>query len=402
MCEICNFFQKLSNTLSITKLYFSKMDNHSQNFKIKLGLFVAGGLSLFVLAIFIIGKQKNLFNPVFKLTSTFSNVSGLQVGNNVRFSGINVGSVDNITIVNDTTVRVDMVLKTDVLQFIKSDCKVTLGSDGIIGDKLIIILPGSTNAPLAKEGQRLESIQTIEKNAIMARLDATTANVEDISKQISDITDHINTGNGTLNMLIQDSILATNLNQTIANLNTFSKGLNGSAIMMASLKKTANNAQDISHQLALIMNKINKGEGMLGQLIQDTLMVKNLNQTILNFKKSSQGLTGTDSVMAKLNITASNAMIISEQLTKTMHDINKGNGTLGRLIRDTTFAENLNQTMINLRTSSKGLDENMTAVKHNFLFRGYFEKQKRKAEQKKKDALKAEEKIQKAEPAKVE
>ena len=378
------------------------MDIHTQNFKIRLGLFVVGGLTLFILAIFIIGKQKNLFNPVFKLTSTFSNVSGLQVGNNVRFSGINVGSVDNITIVNDTTVRVDMVLKTDVLQFIKSDCKVTLGSDGIIGDKLIIILPGSTNAPLAKEGQRLESIQTIEKNAIMARLDATTANVEDISKQISDITDHINTGNGTLNMLIQDSILATNLNQTIANLNTFSKGLNGSAIMMASLKKTANNAQDISHQLALIMNKINKGEGMLGQLIQDTLMVKNLNQTILNFKKSSQGLTGTDSVMAKLNITASNAMIISEQLTKTMHDINKGNGTLGRLIRDTTFAENLNQTMINLRTSSKGLDENMTAVKHNFLFRGYFEKQKRKAEQKKKDALKAEEKIQKAEPAKVE
>ncbi|NDP22318.1 MAG: MCE family protein [Paludibacter sp.] len=378
------------------------MDTYTKKFKIRLGLFVVGGLALFVLAIFIIGKQKNLFNSVFKLTSTFSNVSGLQVGNNVRFSGINVGSVDNIIMVNDTTVRVDMIIKTDVWQFIKSDCKVTLGSDGIIGDKLIIILPGSTNAPLAKDGQRLESIQTIEKSAIMARLDATTANVEDISKQISDITDHINTGNGTLNMLIQDSILATNLNQTIANLNEFSKGLNGSAVVMTSLKKTAYNAQDISHQLALIMNKINKGEGTLGRLIQDTTLVENLNQTILNFKKSSQGLTGTDSIMAKLNVTVGNAMIISEQLTKTMHDINKGNGTFGRLIRDTTFAENLNQTMINLRTSSKGLDENMTAVKHNFLFRGYFEKQKRKAEQKKQDAIKEEEKIQKAEPAKVE
>ncbi len=366
------------------------MDTRTQNFKVRLGLFVVGGLTLFVIAIFIIGKQKNLFNPVFKLTSTFSNVSGLQVGNNVRFSGINVGSVDNITIVNDTTVRVDLTIKTDVWQFIKSDCKVTLGSDGLIGDKLIIILPGSTYAPLAKEGQGLESIQTIEKSAIMARLDATTANVEDISKQISDISNNINSGNGTLNMLIRDSILAGNLNQTVANLNRFSSGLKGSDVVMASLKKTAYNAEDISLQLALIMNKINKGEGALGRLIQDTTLVENLNQTVLNFKKSSQGLTGTDSIMAKLNVTVSNAMVISKQLTKTMNDINTGNGTLGRLIRDTTFAENLNETMINLKKSSKGLDENMTAVKHNFLFRGYFEKQKRKAEQKEQDAVKKE------------
>ena len=66
------------------------MDTHTQRFKIRLGLFVAGGLTLFVLAIFIIGEQKNLFNPVFKITATFSNVSGLQVGNNVRFTEKNL------------------------------------------------------------------------------------------------------------------------------------------------------------------------------------------------------------------------------------------------------------------------------------------------------------------------
>ncbi|MFA6582350.1 MAG: MlaD family protein, partial [Paludibacter sp.] len=124
------------------------MENHTQNFKIRLGLFVAAGLGLFVLAIFIIGKQKNLFNPVFKLTTTFSNVSGLQVGNNVRFSGINVGTVDNIVLINDTAVRVDLMIKKDVWQFIKSDCKVTIGSEGIIGDKLLILTQGSSEAPL--------------------------------------------------------------------------------------------------------------------------------------------------------------------------------------------------------------------------------------------------------------
>src|ERR1041384_1184326 len=144
------------------------MDTYSSKFKIRLGLFIAGGLALFVLAIFIIGKQKNLFNPVFKLTSTFYNVSGLQVGNNIRFSGINVGTVDNIKIINDSTVRVDMLIKKDVQQFIKSDCEVAIGSEGLIGDRLLIITQGSADAPLAKEGQELYSSEPVETDAIMA------------------------------------------------------------------------------------------------------------------------------------------------------------------------------------------------------------------------------------------
>lgn len=359
------------------------MENHTQNFKIRLGLFVAAGLALFVLAIFIIGKQKNLFNPVFKLTTTFSNVSGLQVGNNVRFSGINVGTVDNIVLINDTAVRVDLMIKKDVWQFIKSDCKVTIGSEGIIGDKLLILTQGSSEAPLAKEGQRLESLETIETNTIMARLDVTTANAEKISHQLSDITFDINKGHGTLSRLIQDSILAENLNQTIANLNVFSRGLKGTDVIMGSLKVTAANAEVISKQLAGIMNKINRGDGTLGRLIRDTTIAENLNQSVINLRKSSRGLTGTDTLMAKLNTTVNNVENISGQLSIVMNELNKGNGTIGRLIRDTVMAENLNQAIINLKRSSKGLDENMTAAKHNFLFRGYFERKAKEAADKK-------------------
>jgi phospholipid/cholesterol/gamma-HCH transport system substrate-binding protein len=368
------------------------MDTHTQKFKIRLGLFVAGGLTLFVLAIFIIGKQKNLFNPVFKITATFSNVSGLQVGNNVRFSGINVGSVEDIVIVNDTSVRVNLVIKKDVWQFIKTDCKVSLGSEGVIGDKLIIIGQGSSDAALIKDGQRLNSIEPIETNAIIARLDVTAKNAEIISHQLSEITFDVNRGHGTISRLIQDSILAENLNQTIVNLNKFSKSLTGSDHVMASLKVTSHNAEVISYQLAAIMNKINSGDGTLGRLIQDSSMANNLNQTILNLKKSSKGLAGTDTIMAKLNATVSNAEIISKQVTEMMYKINEGNGTLGRLIRDTTLAENLNQTLINLKKSSKGLDENMNAAKHNFLFRGYFERKAKEAAAKKEALEKAEKK----------
>ena len=225
------------------------MDTPTQKFKIRLGLFIAGGLAIFVFAIFIIGKQKNLFSPVFRLTSSFYNVSGLQVGNNVRFSGITVGTVDRIGIINDSTIKVDMLIRKEVKQFIKTDCEVAIGSSGLIGDKLLIITQGSTDAAVVKDGQQLESMEPVEMDAIMANL-----------------------------------------------------------------------------------------------------------------------------------------QITSEQLAEIMFNINNSNGTLGRLINDSSIANNFSQTMVNIRTSSKGFSENMDAAKHNFLLKGYFNKKAAAAEEKKKEA----------------
>ena len=201
------------------------METHSEKFKIRLGLFVFGGLALFVFAIFIIGKQKNLFNPVYSLNSTFYNVSGLQVGNNIRFSGINVGTVDNIVIINDSTVKVTMMIKKEVQQFIKTDCEVAIGSEGLMGDKVITITQGSADAPQAVSGQQLESKEPVETDAIMASLKVTAGNVEIITQQLAEVMIKINGGNGTLGKLIQDTTIAENLNQTIVNLKKSSKGL---------------------------------------------------------------------------------------------------------------------------------------------------------------------------------
>ncbi|HKJ80242.1 MAG TPA: MlaD family protein [Prolixibacteraceae bacterium] len=299
------------------------MDTHTEKFKVRLGLFIIGGVALFVLAIFIIGKQQNLFNPVFKLTTTFHNVSGLQVGNNVRFTGINVGSVNNIKIINDSTVQVDMVVKKDVQQFIKSDCEVAIGSEGLIGDRLLIISYGNPNAPVATDGQQLTSKEPIETDAIMASL--------------------------------QTSVV---------------------------------NAETVTLQLAEIMMNINSGQGTMGRLIQDSTIAENINQTIENFKKSSEGLDATIKVtqenvfafMEGLLKTVEKTEVASNQLGEIMVKINSGNGTLGMLIQDSTIAGNLNETVINLKHSSQNLDENMEALKHNFLFRGYYRRQAKEEE----------------------
>ncbi len=201
------------------------MEQHTQKFKVRLGLFITGGLILFVLAIFIIGKQKNLFNPVFKLTTTFYNISGLQVGNNIRFSGVNVGTVDNIKIINDSTVRVDMLIRKEVQQFIKTDCEVVIGSEGLIGDRLLIITQGSSGEQMVKSGQELYSTEPVETDAILASLQVTAGNAEIISGQLAEIMINVNSGNGTLGRLIRDSTIAANFDQTMLNLKKSSKGL---------------------------------------------------------------------------------------------------------------------------------------------------------------------------------
>lgn len=313
------------------------MKTHSQNFKVRLGLFVIGGLALFVLAIFVIGKQKNLFNPVFKLTTTFYNVSGLQVGNNIRFSGINVGTVNAIKIINDSTVRVEMIVRKEIKQFIKADSEVAIGSEGLIGDRLLIISQGSLGSSEVSEDQVLLSSEPVEMDDIIA-----------------------------------------------------------------SLQVTAENVEVITFELAEVMLSINRGEGTLGKLIQDSTIAKNIDETIANFKKSSEGIDETIEAtkenvfafMESLKITASKTEIASQQLGEIMTKINSGEGTIGRLIQDTVMAENLNQTIINLNNTSKGLDESVEGLKHSFLLRKYF---RTKAELDEKKRLKAEKEAMKVE-----
>jgi phospholipid/cholesterol/gamma-HCH transport system substrate-binding protein len=201
------------------------MDTQSSKFKVRLGMFVAGGFVIFLVAIFLIGKQKNLFNPVFKLTTTFYNISGMEVGNNIRFSGINVGTVDNIKIINDSTVQVDMIIRKSVQQFIKEDCQATIGSEGIIGDRVLNISQGSSDAEMVKDGQSLSSVEPVETDAIMQSLSITAVNAEIVTDQLAEIMININHGEGTLGRLIQDTTIAENINKTIINLKKSSKGL---------------------------------------------------------------------------------------------------------------------------------------------------------------------------------
>lgn len=196
----------------------------SVNHKIKLGLFIVLGLAIFIFAIFWIGRQKHLFDQTFPISTVFSRVSGLQMGNNVRFAGINVGTVDRIIILNDTSVRVDLLLKTSVREFIHEDGYATIGSEGLMGDRIVNIFPGTTESKLVSDNFMMDSYDPVETDEIMGNIKVTSDNAAVITDQLAEIMIKLNNGQGTLGKLLQDSTLARDLGNTVKNLKEGTKG----------------------------------------------------------------------------------------------------------------------------------------------------------------------------------
>ena len=190
----------------------------------KLGMFVITGVALFVVTIYYVGKQKNLFGSTFRLRAQFKTVSGLKVGNNIRFSGINVGTVDEIALITDTSVMVDMVIKKDVQQFIKTDARASIGSDGLMGDKVLTISPGTTAAGITvKDNGLIASKRAIEMEDVMSSIKTSVDNAGIITAQLAQFTYKMNNGNGALSKLISDQEFSSSLKSTLSNLQASSK-----------------------------------------------------------------------------------------------------------------------------------------------------------------------------------
>jgi len=189
--------------------------------KIKIGGFVLVGLVVLLMGIFLIGNQKSLFSSTFNVNGNFKNVNGLQIGNNVRFAGINIGVVESIDIVNDTSVRVGLTLNNKVKKFIKKDAKMSIGSDGLMGDKLIVISPGgaSTNE-MVSNGQALTSVNPMDMDKVIAKLTKIADNAAVITEGLGSIVNKVNSGQGSIGRLLNSDKLSKNLESTVAQAQT--------------------------------------------------------------------------------------------------------------------------------------------------------------------------------------
>ena len=319
--------------------------------KFNLGLFIIISTLLLITALYFIGNRQNLFGKTFRISSMFKNVNGLQLGNNVRYSGINVGTVKNIVMVNDTTIWVNMIIEDKILKHLKKNAVATIGSDGLVGSMIINIVPSKGESEQIIAGDTIQSYSKISTNDMMTTLNTTNENAAILTADLVKITTAINEGEGTLGMLIRDGEMASSLKQTIVN-----------------LKSTSLNANQIFKELNTIITSVNYDESLAAVLLSDSISANKMKSIIVNLDKSSQGI---DSVLSNLN--------------DVILDIKEGEGTLNYIVNDTILVKDIDETMKNIKEGSIRLNENLEALKHNFLFRRYFkklEKEKRKEENK--------------------
>ena len=233
----------------------------------KLGIFVIVGIVLFIITIYFVGKQQNLFGSTIHLKSQFKTVSGLKVGNNVRFSGINVGTVDEIQLVTDSSVVVVLLLEKDVQKYIKTDAVASIGSDGLMGDKVLTISPGTLSNKIVQEDDFIASKTAVEMEDLMKSVKTSVDNAGLITGELAKFTSSMNSGNGTLSRLMNDKELANSLNKTLVNLETSTT------------------------EFSKFSSSMNNGKGALSKLVSDEKLASKLDSTMSNLESGTKGLS---------------------------------------------------------------------------------------------------------------
>jgi phospholipid/cholesterol/gamma-HCH transport system substrate-binding protein len=312
----------------------------TSNQKIQLGLFVLLGSILFIGAIYFVGNKQDMFNKTIEINALFSNINGLQKGNNVRFSGINVGTVQEIEIVNDSTIRVEMKIEQSIMEHIKKDAVASITSDGLVGNMIVNIIPGNHSNNPVQPGDTILSLNKVTTEELMKTLSSTSDNANVITANLAEITTQITRGKGTVGMLINDADLSDDLRQTIHYLKITSRGTSES---VANLNK--------------IINKLDNKDNVIG-VLQDTAVAQNIKNVIANLEKSSGQI---DQVVNNLNSTITN--------------MKEGKGAINYLSNDPKLVKQIDSTMNTINQASNKLNENLEALKSNFLFRGYYKKQ---------------------------
>ncbi len=272
------------------------MKNSVKN-KVKLGIFITIGIVVLIAGIYFIGEGQQIFRNTFRITGVFKDVAGLQAGNNVRLSGVNVGTVKDVSIVSDTSVKVEIIVDEAMRQFIKKDAVAIIGSEGLMGNKVLIINPGTGKKKEIENDDVIETIQPISVDDIMLSLHSTINNTSNITGDLSKITNNIQSGHGTIGRLIMDKSWGQNFDSTFVNLKEGSaafkilmdKSSEVDEILLA-IKTTIDNTSSVTNDLSNIASRIESGEGTIGKLFMDKTFGQNIDTTLVNLKEGSAQL----------------------------------------------------------------------------------------------------------------
>jgi phospholipid/cholesterol/gamma-HCH transport system substrate-binding protein len=299
----------------------------NKNQPLKLGIFVTLGLFIFIVGIYYLGSKQDLFSSTFTVNSYFKDVKGLVQGNNVRYSGINVGTVSKIDIVSDSTILVKMSINDKVREFIRKDSKVEIGSDGLMGSKIVKIHPGSANAGSISDDDELESTNSLDIEEILKEAKVVIDDGQIITKNLVEMTNKLNNGDGDIAKLLNDDEITTKLSQFGDEMISVSQSIDG------------------------ITRKINRGEGDLGKLVNDTTITHEFHTAMDQF----------GNIMSRTDTIANELLIFSKSM-------NNGNGLVNRLVYDSTMADNVDTTIYKVGKSVDNIVDAAETIEKSWIF----------------------------------
>lgn len=326
------------------------MNKHAPN-NIRLGIFVVAGIFFLILMLYMIGKNENLFGAKITLKTRFQNAQGLLPGNNIRYSGIEVGTVKSVSILNDTSIEVVMLIKEDMRQYIRKNAMASIGTDGLMGNKLVNISPVEGPAPFVQEGDVLPSKRPLDTDAMLRVLSDTNDDIAVIAEDLKKSIQRINNSTAIWSLLSDESVPA-NLRQSMAEVRNASAGVN-----------------NMVSDLQMVVDHVQHGKGALGTVLYDTAFSRNL----------SEALSKVRSIGVQAD-TLSNQ--ISALTTSIHRSVEEGEGPVNALLNDKEITIKLNNSLDNIEKGTESFQQNMEALKSNFLFRGYFRKQEKQQRQK--------------------
>ncbi|HLU90428.1 MAG TPA: MlaD family protein [Cyclobacteriaceae bacterium] len=312
-----------------------------------VGIFVLIGIIILAVGILTLGNQQKSFVRSFSVKAVFDDIGGLQVGNNVWYSGVKVGTVRKITFYGDSQVEIEMNIDAAIQDFIRKDSKATISSDGLIGNKIIVIYGGTNQSPRVEDQDRLEAVMPLDTDKMMETLQENNNNLVSITNDLKVLTGKIANGEGIVGAVLTDSLLVDDFKAIIKN-----------------LQQTAVNSNRLTADLSEFSANLDKEGTLMHALTNDTTIVSNLKSTSESLKATTE----------EAGVAAENFKSASEQLNMT-------DNAVGMLLNDPEFAGYLKGTMSGLDTSTTRVNESLEALRYHWLFRGAFRK-KDKAERK--------------------
>jgi phospholipid/cholesterol/gamma-HCH transport system substrate-binding protein len=332
-----------------------KMDSNKR--MVTVGVFVLVGIIIFIAAVLTLGGQKKTFEKRSTLKAIFKDVNGLQEGNNVWFSGVKVGTVQNISFTADAMVEVIMSIHTKAMKYIKKDARAKISSEGFIGNKIVVIFGGGDHTPVVAEDDVLAIDSGLSTDEMIATLQQNNKNLLDITGNIKTITERLMNGQGSAGKILSDDKLANDLQAAVT----------GFRIASAQVQRITSDVASYTSQL--------QSEGSLtNNLVHDTVLYSRLKSTAAQIEQAS----------ATIKESSNNIKRITGNIENVSSHLDSTGSPVGVLLNDEEAGKNLKITLENLQSGSKKLDEDLEALQHNFLLRGFFKK-KEKQKQKEKD-----------------